>query len=64
MGKPAHKQDTKTFPELSFADQARSINAMINNLANCMKHHSRHSRSPVATRQKCINQVQRLLGRL
>ena len=61
MATPAHKKNTQPFSNLSFADQARSINAMINNLQNAIKHHIRHSQAPNATREKCLDQIQRLL---
>ncbi len=36
MSEPRHQGDTKTFEELTFAEQAKSITATINNLQNAM----------------------------
>lgn len=60
---PAHKGDTKRFDELSFAEQAKTITAEINNLQAAISHHIAHSRS-AATKTKCLAQVARLLARL
>jgi hypothetical protein len=59
-----HKGDTKSFDELTFAEQAKSITAMINNLEAATKHHIDHSLQRTATRDKCIAQVERLLARV
>ena len=64
MATPAHKDNTKDFGQLSSAEQARSITAMINNLNNAIQHHASHSADPVAAKRKCVKQVHRLLGRL
>lgn len=61
---PAYKGNTKPFSELSHAEQAKSITAMINNLSNAIAHHSQHAIDPAATKKKCVKQVHRLLGRL
>ncbi|MCW7492523.1 hypothetical protein ND861_09685 [Leptospira sp. 2 VSF19] len=39
----AHSKNSKDFHELTFAQQASSITAMINNLSNAMKHHIKNS---------------------
>lgn len=59
-----HKQQTKTFEELTFDEQAKSINAMINNLQNAMVHHVEHAPNATHARKKCIQQTTRFLGRL
>lgn len=38
---PAHKNDTKTFSELEYDEEARSINAQINNLKSQLLAHKR-----------------------
>ena len=38
-----HKGDTREFRALSFAEQARSITAAINNLQAAIEHHADHS---------------------
>ena len=59
-----HKLDTKTFAELSFSEQAKSINASINHLQKAMLYHTEHAKDKTTTRVKCLLQVNRLLGRL
>jgi hypothetical protein len=59
-----HKQQTKTFDQLTFDEQAKSINAMINNLQNAMMHHVNHAPNKANARKKCILQTTRFLGRL
>ncbi len=62
---PAHSDETKEFGELSYAQQASSITAMLNNVEAAIGHHVRHSpRNPAETGAKCIAQVERLLARL
>lgn len=61
---PAHKGDTKKFDELSFAEQAKTITAEINNLQAAISHHIAHSPRQPATKAKCLAQVARLLARL
>ena len=64
MAQPAHKHHTRTFGELTFAEQAKSISASINNLQNSMSHHIKISPKPDETRKKCLQQLHRCLGRL
>jgi ribosomal protein S15P/S13E len=64
MAKPRHKKDTKTFAEETYAEQAKTITASINNLYNAIKHHVDDARRRSQTRQKCIGQVRRLLARI
>lgn len=64
MAKPRHKGDTKTFEEMTFEEQAKSINAIINVLQRTMIHHVSASKTRVETRDKCLKQITRLLVRL
>jgi hypothetical protein len=64
MSNPRHQGDAKTFEELTFAEQAKSINALIVNLQRAIGHHIKYASDPSKTRQKCIDQIQRLLNRL
>ncbi len=57
MSKPRHKNDTKTFEELTHEEQAHSINATIINLHNAIKRHVKDSSTPTKTMEKCIEQV-------
>jgi len=64
MTSKRHKNDTKTFEELTFDEQARSINASIVNLQKAIFHHISHSGDTAATQQKCLSQIHRFFGRL
>lgn len=64
MPKKRHKQDTKEFAELNFAEQAKSITASLNNLKNAMQHHIDHAPNRAAARQKCIDQALRFAARV
>jgi len=64
MANPAHKNHTKDFGNLTFAEQAKSITASINNLQNSITHHIEHSQNPDKTRKKCLQQMNRCFGRL
>ena len=59
-----HQADQKTFAELSFTEQAKSITAMLNNIGRAIERHVRSSQHPNETRRKCINQVSRLITRI
>ena len=60
-----HKQDTKTFDELTFDEQAKSITATINQLQRAIRSHVKKVPSKSKTTQKkCLKQLNRLLGRL
>jgi hypothetical protein len=59
-----HKGDTKEFRSLSFAEQAKSITAAINNLQGAIEHHVNHSPRQSETIAKCLAQVDRLRHRL
>ena len=61
----AHSGDTKDFPELTYAQQASSITAMLNNIEAAIEHHARHSpHGSAEAGAKCVAQVERLLARL
>ncbi len=60
MSKPRHKDDTKTFEELTYEEQAHSINATIINLHNAIKRHVKDSSTPKKTMEKCIRQLEGL----
>ncbi len=59
-----HNGDTKEFRDLSFADQAKSITATINDLQAVIAHHIEHSPQQMETIDKCLAQVNRLRQRL
>ena len=59
-----HKGGTKEFRELTFAEQAKSITATINNLQAAIEHHVEHSLRRIETIEKCLAQVDRLSRRL
>lgn len=62
---PAHSDDTKKFPELTYSQQASSISAMLINIEAAINHHARHSpHGSVKAGTKCVSQVERLLTRL
>jgi len=61
-----HKQHTKTFEELDYADQAKSISAQIRSLEMAIKANIRKAKDenkPPPT-EKRIEQVERLVQRL
>lgn len=59
-----HRNDTATFGELGFAEQAKSINGQIRSLEMSIRSHIRNSPTQAKTRLKCNHQVNRLLNRL
>src|SRR3954447_26009778 len=59
-----HKGNNKEFRELSFAEQAKSITATINNLQAAIKHHVEHSPRRPETIETCLAQVDRFRQRL
>jgi len=59
-----HKVDTKEFRELTFAEQAKSITATINNLQAAIEHHVENSPRRQETIEKCLGQVDRLRQRM
>lgn len=64
MSSLRHKKDTKQFVELTFTEQAKSINATIVNLQRAINVHVNNSNNPAETRIKCIQQLMRLTLRL
>lgn len=74
MSKPSHKDRTMHFRKLTYAQQAKSINATTINLEAAVKAHMRKAREeldpkgekrdPKATRDKCINQIEGMAARL
>ena len=68
MNLPAHKGNTKTFEQLSFQEQANSINAQINNLQRAIEYHvahaTDHGHNSDDVKAKCAKQIYRLLGRV
>ena len=67
-GRRRHKGDTKDFNELNFGEQARSINAHIVVLQRSIVAHLKRAESEgrdvVRVRDKCANQLRRLLARV
>ena len=67
-GPRRHKDDTKTFTELTFGEQARSINAHIVQLQQSIRAHLKRAesegRDAGRVRDKCTNQLRRLLDRV
>jgi hypothetical protein len=63
-----HQDRTKTFEQLTFAEQAKSINAQIVVLQRSVLAHMRRAanerRSVSTVQHKCRSQVQRLLARI
>ncbi len=67
-GPRRHKDDTKTFDELTFAEQAKSINAQIVELQRSIGAHLRRAESEGRdvgrVHDKCLSQLGRLLDRV
>jgi hypothetical protein len=59
-----HQGNTKEFRALTFAEQAKSITATINNLQAAIEHHINHSPQKQDTIDKCLAQIERLQQRL
>ena len=59
-----HTRDTKEFRAPSFAEQAKSITATINNLQAAIEYHAEHSPRRLETIETCLAQVDRLRQRL
>lgn len=59
-----HKGDTKEFRELTFAEQAKSIMASVNDLQAAIEHHIARSPRQQETIEECLAQVDRLRRRL
>ena len=59
-----HKGNTTGFGDETFAEQAKTITASINNLQAAIRRHIVDSPRRQQTTVKCLAQIQRLLGRL
>ena len=59
-----HRRDTRTFHELTFQEQAKSINAQLSTLTRAVRVHILRSKDAEKTRAKCIAQVHRLRERI
>jgi hypothetical protein len=64
MGKKRHQRDTKTFNELSFQEQAKSLNAQFATLRRAVRAHVRNAKQPDKTLAKCVAQIGRLMTSL
>jgi hypothetical protein len=64
MATPRHKGDTKTFDELGFSEQAKSIAAQLVNLGRAIRRHAIHQDAASDTGSKCVEQVRRFHARL
>jgi hypothetical protein len=65
VGQPRHKDDTKTFEELSYPEQAKSISSQLINLGRAIRHHAMdREEATEETRRKCLEQVDRFRTRL
>ena len=67
--KSLHQGGTKAFKDLTFKEQALSINGTISHLEKAIRHHARSgaNRAVQAERKildKCLKQVERLADRL
>ncbi|MCP4264360.1 MAG: hypothetical protein GY777_02090 [Candidatus Brocadiaceae bacterium] len=61
---PCQNHVIKTFEELTFEEQAYSINATIINLHNVIKRHVKDAPNPIKAREKCIEQIGGLFQQL
>ena len=63
-----HQNRTKTFEQLTYSEQAKSINAQIVTLQRSIRAHIRRAneerRAVAVTQRKCHAQIQRLLTRI
>jgi hypothetical protein len=64
MAERRHKRDTRTFEELNFSEQAKSISAPLVNLGRAIRHHARQDRATARTRAKLSAQVRRFAERM
>jgi hypothetical protein len=68
MAQKRHKRDTRTFEELDFAGQARSINAQVTRLQASVRAHLRKAsgcgKDETAALLKCLGQIARMMDRL
>ena len=65
---PAHKNHTQTFAALTYSEQAKSINALMADCSKAVQAHMRKARNENrdvdGVKEKCLNQVRRLLNRI
>lgn len=59
-----HQRGTKSFEDLTFKEQALSINAQCLVLEKAIRAHARRAADARATMEKCVGQVERLSARL
>jgi hypothetical protein len=68
MGQRRHKNDTRTFEELTFSEQAKAITAKVSALERSVRAHLRRIRQNpgrfTSTKVKRVNQVARMLRRI
>jgi hypothetical protein len=64
MVKRRHKQDTRTFEELDFSEQAKSISAQLVNLGRAIRHHARQEKVTALKKAKLLDQVNRFAQRM
>lgn len=68
MTEKGHCRGTRTFEELSFSDQAKSLNAQLSTLTRAVRAHVRRAndegRDHEKTRSKCVAQINRLRERI
>lgn len=64
MAIPRHKGDTKTFEDLDFSEQAKSISAQLVNLGRAIRRHAEQRGATSDTGAKCVEQVRRFEARL
>jgi hypothetical protein len=63
-----HRSDTRTFRELTFAGQAKSLNAQLSTLTRAVEAHVQRADQEGGrgerTRAKCVRQLDRLRARI
>jgi len=67
MAKPRHKQDTKTFEQLTLDEQRKSIMGQISVLQRSIVHYvnaCKPATKRTKARNQCLKQVSNLMGRL
>jgi len=60
----AHQNNTKTFEELTFAEQAKSINAQIQNLKRAINAHKKRALEERKPTNDFVKQILRMLSNL
>jgi len=68
MEKGTHGRDEKSFEDLSFQDQAKSLNGQVRTIDKAIRAHSRKAepkgKSESEIRKNCTDQLKRLIKRL